>query len=195
MKYICLGYMDPKKWETMSESERNAFIDECFAYDDVLRKNGHFVGGEALQGPRNATTLRFRNGKVSVTAGPYAVCRNPLYIASFLIIVSLSVFLMSLSIHAAAVTLAIVYALVIVPSEERHALTCFGEAYRAYAGATPRFWPRSLRVVRPGWIEIKVGAFLREYARTYGLIALGAAVDLLAYCRTQSWWPTPFRLP
>jgi hypothetical protein len=70
--------MDPKKWETMSESERNAFIDECFAYDDVLRKNGHFVGGEALQSPRNAATLRFQNGKVSVTDGPYAETKEQL---------------------------------------------------------------------------------------------------------------------
>jgi hypothetical protein len=78
MKYICLGYMDPKKWKTMSESERNTFVDECFAYDDVLRKNGHFVGGEALQSPRNATTLRCQNGKVSVTDGPYAETKEQL---------------------------------------------------------------------------------------------------------------------
>jgi hypothetical protein len=44
MKYICLAYADPKKWETMSESERNAFVDECFTCDDVLRQNGHFAG-------------------------------------------------------------------------------------------------------------------------------------------------------
>ena len=49
MKYICLGYFDENKWEAMSESEQHAFFDECFAYDDVLRKNGHIVGGEALQ--------------------------------------------------------------------------------------------------------------------------------------------------
>jgi hypothetical protein len=78
MKYICLGYMDPKKWETMSESERNAFVDGCFAYDDILRNNGHFVGGEALQPPQNATTLRFQNGKVSVTDGPYAETKEQL---------------------------------------------------------------------------------------------------------------------
>lgn len=72
MKYICLGYMEANKFETMSESERNAFVDGCFAYDDVLRKNGHFVGGEALQSARNAVTLRHQNGKVSVTDGPYA---------------------------------------------------------------------------------------------------------------------------
>jgi len=78
MKYICLGYIEPKKWETMSERERNAMVDECFTYDDVLRKNGHFAGGEALQGPQNATTLRFQNGKVSVTDGPYAETKEQL---------------------------------------------------------------------------------------------------------------------
>lgn len=78
MKYICLGYYDEKNWETMSENERNALMDECFAYDDVLRKTGHFVDGEALQSARNATTLRHRNGKVSVTDGPYAETKEVL---------------------------------------------------------------------------------------------------------------------
>ncbi len=45
MIYICLGYTAADKFETMPESERNAFVDECFACDNVLRKNGHFVGG------------------------------------------------------------------------------------------------------------------------------------------------------
>ncbi len=78
MKYICLGYMEEKKWERMSESEQNAMMDECFAYDDVLRKNGHFAGGEALQSPQNATTLRYQNGKVSITDGPYAETKEQL---------------------------------------------------------------------------------------------------------------------
>jgi hypothetical protein len=78
MKYICLGYSDEKTWETMSERERNAMIDACFAYDDVLRKNGTFVGGEALQSARNATTLRWNNGKVFITDGPYAETKEQL---------------------------------------------------------------------------------------------------------------------
>jgi hypothetical protein len=72
MKYICLGYIEPNKFESMSESERNAMLDECFSYDDVLKKNGHFAGGEALQSPNTAATLRWKNGKVAVTDGPYA---------------------------------------------------------------------------------------------------------------------------
>lgn len=78
MKYICLGYYDEKKWETMSEGERNGMMDECFAYDDKLRKNGHFVGGEALQRARTATTLRWQNGKVLITDGPYAETKEQL---------------------------------------------------------------------------------------------------------------------
>jgi hypothetical protein len=72
MKFVCLGYIEAGKFEGMSESERNAFVDGCFAYDDVLRKGGHFAGGEALQPANKAVTLRPRGGKVMVTDGPYA---------------------------------------------------------------------------------------------------------------------------
>ncbi len=78
MKYVCLGYIEESRWETMREGERNAMMDECFAYDDVLRKNGHFVGGEALQSARNATTLRWQNGKVSITDGPFVETKEQL---------------------------------------------------------------------------------------------------------------------
>ena len=38
MKYICLGYLEPGKFENMSESERNTVLDECFSYNDELRR-------------------------------------------------------------------------------------------------------------------------------------------------------------
>jgi hypothetical protein len=72
MKYVCLGYIEPGRFENMSEAQRNAMVDECFTYDDTLRNNGHFAGGEALQGPTTAVTLRWKDGKVSVIDGPYA---------------------------------------------------------------------------------------------------------------------------
>jgi hypothetical protein len=78
MKYVCLGYMEAGKFEAMSESERNAFVDGCFAYDDELRGNGHFAGGEALQSATSAVTLRYQGGKVVVTDGPYAETKEQL---------------------------------------------------------------------------------------------------------------------
>jgi hypothetical protein len=70
--------MDEEKWNTLSEKEREALMDECFAYDDILRKEGHFLGGEALQSAKNATTLRWQNGKVSTTDGPYTETKEQL---------------------------------------------------------------------------------------------------------------------
>ena len=77
MKYIVLGYV-PGKFETMSESERNAMFDDCFTYDDELRKNGHFAGGEALQPANTAMTVSWKNGKVVVTDGPYVETKEQL---------------------------------------------------------------------------------------------------------------------
>ena len=72
MKYICFGYLDTQRWATFSQNDQNAMIDECLAYDEVLKKNGHWAGGEGLKGPENSATLRYQNGKVTVTNSPYA---------------------------------------------------------------------------------------------------------------------------
>ena len=72
MKYLCFGYYDKDKFDGLPESERNAMFDTCFEYDDHLRANGNWGGGEALQGPETALTLSFKNGKVATTDGPYA---------------------------------------------------------------------------------------------------------------------------
>jgi hypothetical protein len=72
MKFICLGYYDEKGWETLFVGERNELIDECLAYDDVLREKKRFLGGEALQPAQSAATLRWDKGKIVVTDGPYA---------------------------------------------------------------------------------------------------------------------------
>ena len=84
MKYICMSYIGPINWETMSESERKASMDEFFAYDQELRKNGHIIGGEGLDNARNAATLRYQNGKVMVTDGPYAETKE--HLAGFFIL-------------------------------------------------------------------------------------------------------------
>lgn len=72
MKYICFGYLDVPRWAALSQSVQNDMIDHCFAYDEVLKRNGNWVSGDGLKGPEMAATLRYRNGKVTVTDGPYA---------------------------------------------------------------------------------------------------------------------------
>jgi hypothetical protein len=78
MKYICFGYYDKGKFDGLSDGERNAMFDACFEYDDHLRANGHYAGGEALQPPETALTLYWKNGKVATTDGPYAETKEQL---------------------------------------------------------------------------------------------------------------------
>ena len=78
MKYICFGYYDKSKFDGMTEGERNAMFDTCFEYDDHLRANGHWAGGEALQPAETALTLYWKNCKVATTDGPYAETKEQL---------------------------------------------------------------------------------------------------------------------
>ena len=78
MKYVCLGYIEEGKWDSLSEAEGQRMMEECFRYDDELRKGGHFLGGEALDSARNAVTLQMKNGQVDVTDGPYAETKEVL---------------------------------------------------------------------------------------------------------------------
>lgn len=72
MKYLCLGYLDVENWTKKSESEQLALMDDCFAYDEYLKKNGYWVAGEGLQGAETATTLRPAGNSVKLTDGPFA---------------------------------------------------------------------------------------------------------------------------
>jgi hypothetical protein len=78
VKYICLGYLEPGKFEGMTEAEQQATFDECFEYNDHLRANGHVATEVSLQAPETAVTLCWKNGKVATTDGPYAETKEQL---------------------------------------------------------------------------------------------------------------------
>ena len=78
MKYICFGYYDKGKFDSMTEREQSAMFDKCFEYDDHLRASGHWDGGEALQPAETALTLSWKSGKVVTTDGPYTETKEQL---------------------------------------------------------------------------------------------------------------------
>lgn len=75
MKYLCLVYSDEEKLHSLPESPKDA---ECLAYDASLKKKGQLLAGEALQPVRTATTVRVRNGRKTVTDGPFAETKEQL---------------------------------------------------------------------------------------------------------------------
>jgi hypothetical protein len=62
----------------MTDAGRNAAFDDCFAYNDHLRANGHLVAEVDLQPPESALTLSWKNGMVMATDGPYAETKEHL---------------------------------------------------------------------------------------------------------------------
>ncbi len=72
MKYLCLVYVEEKKLRALSKSARVALAADALAYDDALRKSGHYIVSSTLQPLQNATTLQTRNGRLSITDGTVA---------------------------------------------------------------------------------------------------------------------------
>ncbi|MEJ2509603.1 MAG: YciI family protein [Gammaproteobacteria bacterium] len=71
MKYLCLVYLDEGRLDELPD-------EDCVDYDARIRDSGHCLASEALESVRTATTVRVRDGKVSVTDGPFAETKEQL---------------------------------------------------------------------------------------------------------------------
>jgi len=71
MKYLCLVYLDEKRLPELPD-------EECVAFDAGIRESGHCVASEALESVQTAASVRMRNGKLSVTDGPFAETKEQL---------------------------------------------------------------------------------------------------------------------
>lgn len=78
IKLVCLAYGDETTWNSKSKDEQEVLIEDCMAYDEVLRKHGRFVDGAALQVAQTAKTLRAKGNKVLITDGPFAETKEQL---------------------------------------------------------------------------------------------------------------------
>jgi hypothetical protein len=77
VKYLCLVYGEESAMQTVNDSE-------CVANGDALRRSGHYVAAESLQPVATAATVRVRDGKMTVTDGPFAEAKE--VIAGFYLI-------------------------------------------------------------------------------------------------------------
>ena len=68
MQYLALIHTDENGWESLSDDERQGFMQRYveFSQQDAV------VGGAELQSVKTATTVRVRDGKVLITDGPFA---------------------------------------------------------------------------------------------------------------------------
>ena len=77
MKYLCLVYGEEQAMASISDRD-------CVAWGEKLKKRGQYLAAESLQTTRTAKTVRVRNGKVTVTDGPFTEAKE--FLAGFYLI-------------------------------------------------------------------------------------------------------------
>jgi hypothetical protein len=78
MRYMLLIYDDEARWQSLSDEERGAILEEYFAYTGELQERGAYVDGSALQPTATATTIRVDGGETMTTDGPFAETKEQL---------------------------------------------------------------------------------------------------------------------
>jgi hypothetical protein len=71
MKYLCLVYLDAAHWNACSDQV-------CADYVHKLVGSQQLVAGEPLHGTHTATTVRVRNGELTLFDGPFAETKEML---------------------------------------------------------------------------------------------------------------------
>ncbi|MGH9212352.1 MAG: YciI family protein [Acidimicrobiales bacterium] len=78
MKYALLLYTDHDEWDRIPEETQQQILQEYVALDEALKAKGMLAGGEGLEAVSTATTVRVRDGKRTVTDGPFAETKEAL---------------------------------------------------------------------------------------------------------------------
>jgi hypothetical protein len=78
MQYLLLIYSSESRWNQFSEAELNKIFGEYMDYNKSLIESGHYKGGNRLDYTSKAKTVRVREGKRSVTDGPFAETKEQL---------------------------------------------------------------------------------------------------------------------
>jgi hypothetical protein len=121
--------------------------------------------------------------------------RNPLYVGTFLMILSLAFFMKSPSFAGATVIVIAYYCVAVVPLEERYLRYEFGAEYANYCDSVSRWLPRWGAVYAPRLLPIISHPMRSETRRAAWWLLLPLLAELHAYLRGWSEWPHWFNWP
>ena len=72
MQFTLIVTIDPEKVPAAGSTKAGEFASAFFAFNAEIEAQGVYVAGEPLQSVETATTVRMKNGELSVTDGPFA---------------------------------------------------------------------------------------------------------------------------
>ena len=143
------------------------------------------------------STLYIGGRKTSdlICEGPYSLCRNPLYLGTFLMVLSMAVFLESITLVVGMALASWIYLSTTVPVEEERLRARFGSKFDAYCQEVPRLVPRLSSFRSAQTIEVRLDGLLSEGIRAARWIWIPLLCLLVEQLRSQPTWPHLFKLP
>jgi hypothetical protein len=78
MKYLCLGYLDVKAFDSLPEAEKDEVMRDCPVHCETLRATGKVIVEAGLANTRTARSIRPRNGRPGVSDGPFVETKEQL---------------------------------------------------------------------------------------------------------------------
>ncbi|MDO9306563.1 MAG: isoprenylcysteine carboxylmethyltransferase family protein, partial [Mesorhizobium sp.] len=129
-----------------------------------------------------------------VTAGPYSVTRNPLYVFSVIGAVGIGLFVGSFMLALALGLAAYLVLVVTAEKEARYLEQLFGDGYRDYARETPLFWPKPLLYRDADEVTFSPVALRRTFLDGLFFLAAFPAIELIEHLQEAGGLPILFTL-
>lgn len=130
-----------------------------------------------------------------IVDGPYSVCRNPLYLGTFLLTLSIAFIIHSRTFAIGLLIATPLYLWVTVPWEEARLQKVFGKRYDEYRARVPKFIPTLSTFQSPPTIAVSMRGLWGEFRIASRWIWIPLLAEAFAHLRMESWWPDILRLP
>lgn len=136
-----------------------------------------------------------RKSKELVTEGPYSICRNPLYIGTFLLAIGVGLCFENLLMLLFVPVIIIPTHFITAKMEETNLESKFGEPYRTYTRKVPLFWPDFSNYTSPETLSVNVRSIKRIAFDTAGVLLLPEIEDLLELLHEHGIIPVLWHFP
>jgi protein-S-isoprenylcysteine O-methyltransferase Ste14 len=169
-------------------------------HEHLMFEESLFFVGIALAGfgaAGRAWVTSFISGNQSgqlVTTGPYSLCRNPLYLFSWMIGVGVGLCTETITPPIVVGIILLLLYRVQIKREESNLLRTFGAAYESYAATTPRFFPSFRSYSEPEFIRVSPKAMKKAFIGTGLILLLLGVIELLEASHQSGLLPALFQL-
>jgi protein-S-isoprenylcysteine O-methyltransferase Ste14 len=142
-------------------------------------------------------TLYIGGRKLQLLAvdGPYSICRNPLYLGSFLLALSIAFFANSVTFAVGLLIATPIYLSKTVPWEEARLQEAFGDEFDEYLSRVPKFIPRLRLFHSPPTVPVSLRGMTAECRNSICWLWIPFLAETLTRLRLESWWPSILYLP